>query len=129
LKNAPFFVDDSQNDSTLTNFLLNKNNDEYKNHNSNQSTSRIEAAILIKITGNKVSALKSIGEGILTGLLTLGTASVYSVSHFTIKLYIIDLNTRKILWYDWFYQKGKDPNENSLLEAVNSLVEKMPEKK
>ena len=128
VKNAPFYVDKASDNAKLKEILFKIMSN--KNNKSTRSAyhSNINALLLITVTGRKVSSGESFGKALLTGLMTAGTFMVYPVSHFTIELYMINMKTKDIMWYDWYHRQEVEPNEKYMLKGVNALIQRIPDK-
>lgn len=129
----PFYLQNLPSDSTLK--LIFKKNKNYSDSNvvrdSNlvYSSNARECIFVFHLEGNNVSVGKSLGIGLLTAVLTLGTVSIYPVSNITAYYWLIDANTGETILGDSRYLKGENIDEDNINDILLDFVKIIPPKK
>ncbi len=128
VNHAPFYFNSTGTDPELLNMLEDCLAAIGTQGHKSISQAPIKPLVLIHGKGNKVPLSKSIGQGLLTGLLTMGYASFYQVSHYQITLYIVDSGTGKVLWSDSEYSEYSSPNAEQFIQNTIKMVNRIPDK-
>lgn len=97
-------------------------------HKSTATAQPIVPLFAVTVFGKKVPFSKSMGQGLLTSLLSLGTYSKYEVSGFRSRFWVIDLNTGRELWSDARYVKGGSAGLDDLIDWTMVQVADLPGK-
>lgn len=87
-----------------------------------------EYLFIFSLESNNVSAGKSIGEGLLTALFTLGTVSVYSISATLTSYWLIDIETGETILSDQRYLEGEDTDRDNIREILMDFLKVIPPK-
>ena len=90
-------------------------------------TEQPEAFVLLLVRGRRVSVGKSIGQGILTGILSLGTVSVYEVSGVAVELVVVDGATGQLLWRDVAAVQNS-ASDGTVHKLVRRLAGRLPDR-
>ncbi len=78
---------------------------------------------VVLIEGVNTTVGKQLGQGLLTGLLTLGTAYSYQTSYLIGKLYAFDRDNGKLLWFDTKYYQADLANGLAARQLARLMVQ------
>lgn len=128
----PFCLDTNQTKKELK-FIFDKNIAYYDENNKTKnidSTIKVNGDFIFvfRLESNDVSFSKSLGEGLLTALFTLGTVSVYSVSYTLATYWIIDVKTGETILSDKKYLQGENTDKNNVVEILMDFLKVIPAK-
>jgi len=83
--------------------------------------------ILIQAVGVQVPFGKSFGQGMLTGLLTLGTVAMWQQSNTEIRVSLIEPQTDRVVWANRVAIAAPVRKTEEIQQQINLLLEKLPD--
>ncbi len=92
-----------------------------------KKTSESDSFLILFVLGREVSTSKSIGQGILTGILTLGMVSVYQVPFTRITGFLIDAESEKIIWVGNQYREVSIRSERGTEKVIDKFFRALPD--
>lgn len=82
--------------------------------------------LIITLEGRSVSKWKGLGQGLATGLLTLGTVSMWQTTFILERLYIVDAASGEIVWADSQFLKGGYLTADTAAGHARRMVNRVP---
>jgi len=91
------------------------------------SVDAYSGVVMVQAVGVKVPFGKSFGQGMLTGLLTLGTVAVWEQSQTIIKISLVEPDSDRVVWANQLALGAVIRETEELQKHVGNLLESLPE--